>query len=1113
MAMRQFLLFLSVILPICMYGQSWSGDTDKFELDGKYLMLNGSDEETETFYLEQPYTLPADVRDWQWEFSLYFKTKPTQSNYIDIQLAEGADILFHAGKRGHNGLYTFSVNKEEVAFTFEEFDYTDAELLVSISLTEGKHWRVALTLSDVFGQSEQQTQQIEAAIPLPTTTTFHVAITHTKTYPNDFGISNRITLSEEVPSLPEPEEPIEPEEPDSSDVELINIESIDDYGLKLYFSAPVNIDNASFYIEGVGIEGKEKLTNVAFKREDYSVELTFSPMVLETGEYQVTWEGIVDANGLPMADYEITIEITDDEDEEPELPTSTFNYQDIRINEVMANPKGLEPEIEYIELYNTLDKPVLLDGWVFDYRNGYGKYALDGITIAAKGYLVLYNSKYEWTLPEGTACPIDKFKQLANTGNALVLYHNREIIDQYTYPEAEEGKSQEYAPEGWHICSDERGGTPGEMNSDGIPEEEPEEPEDPEEPEEEEPEEEEPELPADSFDYQAIRINEVMADPTDFVPNTEYIELYNTLDKSVQLNGWTLKYGSTEIDLNDVTIRAHSYIVLFRTGDEEFDLPSYLTCALDKFPAQLANTGKALTLLYRDKTIDQYTYSKAKEGKSWEYAPEGWHICSDERGGTPGEMNSDGIPEEEPEEPEEPEEEEPEEEEPELPAESFDYQALRITEIMADPRGFEPETEYIELFNTLNRSIRLDGWTLVYNQSRVMKLRDISISPGSYIVLYDKDKTALSEENAYPVDNLYPLANGGEKGIELYDASGKKIDEYNYPAAKSGKSWEYGAEGWHISSAERGGTPGKANSDGTQEEEPDEENPEQNTPGKADYPAPEAGEIIINELLPEPFSGGSEYIELFNRSDHTLSLADVCISTRKKNGSLNTHYPLAEYNLPLEEGEYLLISKSISGVEAFYMLPANVNCLECKLPALSNTGSTLVLFRESDMEIIDEVNYSPKWHDASVKNRKGVALERINPNGDSQDEGNWTSAAASHGSGTPGEKNSQYRDISGKVTGNEPISIPIYQPSNGLYQMTYQLEEAGYSARGWVFDMNGRRVSTLAEGESLGTNGTLEWDGHGTDGSRLSPGIYIMYIELWNFSGSVYRQKSAFLVH
>lgn len=70
--------------------------------------------------------------------------------------------------------------------------------------------------------------------------------------------------------------------------------------------------------------------------------------------------------------------------------------------------------------------------------------------------------------------------------------------------------------------------------------------------------------------------------------------------------------------------------------------------------------------------------------------------------------------------------------------------------------------------------------------------------------------------------------------------------------------------------------------------------------------------------------------------------------------------------------------------------------------------------------MIDEIRYSSKWHAPSVKNEKGIALERINPDRDTQDEMNWTSASATAGYGTPGYRNSQYgKQDEGEVTGIE----------------------------------------------------------------------------------------------
>ena len=94
----------------------------------------------------------------------------------------------------------------------------------------------------------------------------------------------------------------------------------------------------------------------------------------------------------------------------------------------------------------------------------------------------------------------------------------------------------------------------------------------------------------------------------------------------------------------------------------------------------------------------------------------------------------------------------------------------------------------------------------------------------------------------------------------------------------------------------------------------------------------------------------------------------------------------------------------------------------------------------------------------------------------------------------------------------EDISLLRLQPS-GEYVLNYLLPQPGYYAKGWIFDIRGRKLSTLIENESLGTSGTIRWNGLGSDGNRLPAGVYIQYIEMWNAEGKTIRRRAAFLVH
>lgn len=424
-----------------------------------------------------------------------------------------------------------------------------------------------------------------------------------------------------------------------------------------------------------------------------------------------------------------------------------------------------------------------------------------------------------------------------------------------------------------------------------------------------------------------------------------------------------------------------------------------------------------------------------------------------------------------------------------------------INEVMADPKGVAglPETEYVELHNRTRRDISLAGWVFIYG-TKATELEAV-LPAGGYAVLFRAGREIIVDQGGVSLPLAsFPaaLANTG-KLLQLKSPDDTVIDEIAYPKAKPGYSWERIDEGWKLSADVRGGTPGSVNSESaTGEEEED------------DKVIVQPREIVFSELLPEPQTGGSEYIELYNRSSRALPFSGLVIAVRKADGSLATHYPLSSISGTLEVGDYCVLTKSIARVRDFFLVSAPEKLHELKLPVLANTASRLVLFRSSDGEVIDEVHYSEKWHAPSVKDKKGIALERIDPDGDSQDPANWTSASVLAGGGTPGYANSQAVGTGGGTpTG---IDEPEYITATGSYEIAYRLDRAGYLCRASVFDASGRKIAEIANNELLGTEGVLSWDGLASGGNKLAPGVYIFYADLYHPEGGRRGYKKVFLV-
>ena len=618
-----------------------------------------------------------------------------------------------------------------------------------------------------------------------------------------------------------------------------------------------------------------------------------------------------------------------------------------------------------------------------------------------------------------------------------------------------------------------------------------------------------------------ILINEIMANPKGLVslPETEYVELYNTTEQAISLTDWWFVYDKTQVKLSELTVPAGGYVVLYRANRAITVAPNGLQMPLEKFPAQLNNNGKLLQLYDANGVLhDEVFYDKAIAAVSWERCGEEWISCTDERGGTPGEGNSCRASNNEtPITPDEPEE----------PAPTYTTGCIWINEVMADPNGLValPQTEYVELHNRSDQRINLENWQFIYGDKPTL-LTDYKLPAQGYVVLYRSGREIKvdAQGGALPLEKFPSALLNAGKTLSLVDPTGQVIDQITYEKAKAGIAWERSATGLYLSTDPRGGTPGATNSaptsptpdEPTDPEMPDEptipdtpETPDNNeTPVEASSVQP--GEIILNELLPAPFAEGSEYIELYNRSQQTLSLTGLALATRKADGSISTLYPLSAITTPLEPGGYVLLSKLLSGVEAFYLISAPQALHEVKLPVLANNGATVVLLRLTDLTVIDEVSYSPKWHDSAIKDPKGVALERLDPDKPTQDATNWHSAAESAGYGTPGYRNSQQLLPSSTQNGFER---PYWSDSERSYLLRYQLADAGYRCRIWVFDTMGRRIAEIANLSTLATEGTLRWDGIGYDGSRPKPGIYIFYAELFLPNGTTHTQREVFLIH
>jgi hypothetical protein len=275
----------------------------------------------------------------------------------------------------------------------------------------------------------------------------------------------------------------------------------------------------------------------------------------------------------------------------------------------------------------------------------------------------------------------------------------------------------------------------------------------------------------------------------------------------------------------------------------------------------------------------------------------------------------------------------------------------------------------------------------------------------------------------------------------------------------------------------------------------------------------EAGpsDIVVNEILFNPKSNGSDYIEFFNQGDKIVDIAKLYVANRSSTGAINSIRQILPTPFYIFPGEYYVITEDAARLELDYLVrnPDAVIVLS-SIPSYPDDNGDVVLLNGQGM-VVDEVKYKHEWHFKLIDNDEGVSLERIDPAGPSQDASNWHSAASTAGYGTPGYKNSQYKQM--QNTDASITVIPkVFSPDNDgrddIATIQYKATEPGYVANVTIFDVQGRPVRYLVNNGTLALAGYWNWDGLGEKSNKLPIGVYIIYSEIFNLEGKKQQFKN-----
>ena len=270
--------------------------------------------------------------------------------------------------------------------------------------------------------------------------------------------------------------------------------------------------------------------------------------------------------------------------------------------------------------------------------------------------------------------------------------------------------------------------------------------------------------------------------------------------------------------------------------------------------------------------------------------------------------------------------------------------------------------------------------------------------------------------------------------------------------------------------------------------------------------SPSVGDLAISEILSDPYSEGTDFVEIYNTSEKFLNLNGLIIANVEK----EEEKTIAE-DIVLLPGEYLCFTEDKEFLISTYPSHDADQIAEVDLPSFNNeSGNVSISHSSASTDYIDQFDYNEDLHFELLDDTEGVSLERISFTADTQTNDNWHSASTTAGFATPGLANSNSLPP-GIIDGEFELVQKVFSPNsdgdNDFLIINYKMDKPGYVANIKVFDDEGFEIDQIVSNGLLATEGLITWNGTSSEGSISQIGLYIIAAELFHPDGEVKNFK------
>ncbi len=264
---------------------------------------------------------------------------------------------------------------------------------------------------------------------------------------------------------------------------------------------------------------------------------------------------------------------------------------------------------------------------------------------------------------------------------------------------------------------------------------------------------------------------------------------------------------------------------------------------------------------------------------------------------------------------------------------------------------------------------------------------------------------------------------------------------------------------------------------------------------------PSPGDILLNEILFNPLTGGADFVEILNFGLRAVDLSALKIGEGfPGSDSVFNSYVIASRSILLMPGELVCLTREVDLQKSTYLPPANARFYEMSgFPSYDDREGAAVVTTKNGL-VLDRFDYLDDYQYPTLDKQDGVSLERISPFLPTQQPSNWHSAASTVNFATPGYENSQSEAID--TTEQDVVLSPqVFSPDgdgqSDVLGITCKFPFQGGNLRIMVMDTQGRLVKNLQNNVLMGTESvTYFWDGTDRLNRRAPVGMYVVLVEV-----------------